>query len=150
MDKALILEKIEKLENEISKFKEQLNMPDESLLHKRKEDGAYFSISERVFNHDKFQTRELRDSYIKAIDIFLELRQQPGSEPIKETSQFTLFYYIEDNSIAIPELQSASIKIARGLFPCFSTKEAATNAIAAVGRNRIIEMCKIFGHINEK
>lgn len=125
------------------------------LLESSKEEEAVGSLLEsnelvhgwtnfqHQFNYE-FGTIELAESYSKAFETFIKLRQCKGSEAAEGQEEQWMLEPMDD-TVHIEHWNSLDVKI-KQLSPCFSTEEYAQAAIESVGEENILQMFKTFSH----
>jgi hypothetical protein len=162
-NKAEAISRIEAIEKELQELKkvvEQEDKPEIGCLIKTPEcdDGEYKSnyISDTAseFKHEEYYSihqnpMHFADAgqcqrYADALTTFILLRKQHGSEAAVEgVEQFTIEPKEDKADIHVNVWKMQIYKI-RGMSPCFKTREAAEDAIKALGEERILNMFKAF------
>lgn len=164
ISKQEALEKLAKLEKETADLRKILEASDapKALLNRGKFFISYISGATYVIQQDsgwktveksagnRFESYSEAESYAKAINTMLRLRQCDGS--ISPSKPRGFLYYINydlgTNDIVIYEMAgSYSLKL-NYISPFFSTKTFAEKAIACIGKETLVYMFKTLHGMN--
>lgn len=159
MKKQEAMERIEALRAEVDRLEAIINAPGvTSLLPVEPGQfrvlghfGQFYAVpvsSSGSLGQNHFPDLATAQAYADAFSTMLELRRQPGSEPVKEDSQWRIEVDTCCNELLVTYSRSLNYKLSR-ISPCFATQEQAQAAVKAVGKGRILAMFKTLHGVTE-
>lgn len=170
MNKQQALDRLSALENEAKALRDIIEAPEkqDSLLTKPvpESDEKYYTIGgipplggftpiartartleNKCLGGNFFQSQEIAGHYAKALNTFLLLRHQPGTD-VPSDGRGQWFIELHEDNLLIGMVCRIEYKI-NGISPPFTTRYFAEQAINAVGKDNIIHMFKTFHGIYE-
>ena len=167
MSKKEAEERLLAIEKEVATLRQIINTPEKapSLLFYPPEGNSYYQITstnygklcilenaisyrekdQYVGSGNIFQSQEIAEEYAHAFNTFLLLRHQPGTVPADANEQWLIKLDLNTLKIRTVLTRALAWKLGR-LTPCFSSQQAALDAVETVGVSAIVHMFNTFQH----